>query len=69
MRAPPEAETTISGHLRSTARSAARVIFSPTTEPIEPPMKRYSMAASTTGISSIAPATTITASRSPTACW
>ncbi len=69
MRAPPEAETTISGTLRSQARSAARVIFSPTTEPMEPPMKRYSMAASTTGIPSTVPCTTITASRSPTACW
>ena len=40
MRAPPEAETTTSELLFSAARSAALVIFSPTTEPIEPPMKR-----------------------------
>ncbi len=39
MRAPPEAETTTKGTWRRSASSIARVIFSPTTEPIEPPMK------------------------------
>ena len=65
MRAPPEVEMTISGRSSSRARSAARVIFSPTTEPIDPPMKPYSMAAATTGIRSISPVTQITASLSP----
>ena len=40
MRAPPEAEITIAGTLRSAARSNWRVTSSPTTEPIEPPMNR-----------------------------
>ncbi len=39
MRAPPEAQNTIAGRRRSSARSNWRVIFSPTTEPMEPPMK------------------------------
>ena len=43
MRAPPDAETTITGSLRAAARSIARVIFSPTTTPMLPPMKRYSI--------------------------
>ena len=38
MRAPPEQETMISGSRFSRLRSAAMVIFSPTTDPIEPPM-------------------------------
>ena len=38
-RPPPERSS------RRSASSAARVIFSPTTDPIEPPMKRYSMTA------------------------
>ena len=38
MRAPPEAQNITAGTCRSSARSNARVIFSPTTEPIEPPM-------------------------------
>jgi hypothetical protein len=44
MRAPPEAETITSGWRSSMARSMARVIFSPTTAPMLPPMKRGSMA-------------------------
>ena len=43
MRAPPDAETTISGSRSSSACSAARVTFSPTTVPIEPPMNAKSM--------------------------
>ena len=45
MRAPPEQETTTRGSFSSSARSMQRVTFSPTTTPIEPPMKAYSMAA------------------------
>jgi hypothetical protein len=38
MRAPPEAVTRINGIRASNARSTARQIFSPTTEPMLPPM-------------------------------
>ena len=38
MRAPPEAETRTSGAFFSCDRRASRAIFSPTTEPIDPPM-------------------------------
>ena len=38
MRAPPLAEKFTNGAPISSAFSAARVNFSPTTEPIEPPM-------------------------------
>ena len=40
IRAPPEHETMMTGARRSMARSMARVIFSPTTTPMLPPMKR-----------------------------
>src|SRR6266496_1338784 len=43
MRAPPEAETRISGERLSMAWRVRRAIFSPTTDPIEPPMKLKSM--------------------------
>ena len=42
--APPDAEITTSGDLFCKHRSMARVIFSPTTEPMLPPTKRKSMA-------------------------
>ena len=45
MRAPPEHDTTTRGSRSWVARSTARVTFSPTTTPIDPPMKPYSMAA------------------------
>jgi len=38
MRAPPEALKMMAGTRLASARSNSRVIFSPTTEPIEPPM-------------------------------
>ena len=44
MRAPPEHETIIKADLAAIAYSIARVIFSPTTEPMEPPMKLPSIA-------------------------
>ena len=44
MRAPPEAETTISGVRVRCERSMARVIFSPITAPMLPPMNLGSMA-------------------------
>ena len=45
IRAPPEQQTMIIGLRRSIARSMARVIFSPTTTPMLPPMNAYSCAA------------------------
>jgi len=62
MRAPPEHDTINIGALRSSAISMPRTIFSPTTTPIEPPMKLYSMAATTASRPLIRPTPTITAS-------
>ena len=39
IRAPPEVETMTSGSFFSCERRASRAIFSPTTEPMDPPMK------------------------------
>ncbi len=49
MRAPPEAEIMMIGVRVSVAFSIARVIASPTTAPMLPPMKEYSMALTITG--------------------
>ena len=68
MRAPPEAETMISGVFRAMARSMARVIFSPTTQPMLPPMNFGSMAQIWTGRPSSVPAAEISASDSVVAC-
>ena len=65
MRAPPEQDTTITGCRRSIAISMARVIFSPTTTPMLPPMNEYSIAAMTSGRPSSRPVATITASFRP----
>ena len=64
MRAPPEAETITSGVRRAMARSMARAIFSPTTLPMLPPMKRGSCAQIWTGRPSSLPAAEISASGS-----
>ncbi len=48
MRAPPEEVKMMTGSLFSAPTSMARMIFSPTTEPMLPPMKRKSMTARTT---------------------
>ena len=53
MRAPPDAVTDTSGTRRSTAASHARANFSPTTLPIEPPMKPKSITESWHGSPSI----------------
>ena len=45
IRAPPEQDTMMTGSRSSIARSMARVIFSPTTTPMLPPMNPYSIAA------------------------
>ena len=62
MRAPPEQDTTTSGSCCWSARSIARVTFSPTTTPIEPPMKPYSIAAITVRRPPIVPTADTTAS-------
>ena len=65
IRAPPEHETMMTGCRRSIARSMARVIFSPTTTPMLPPMNPYSIEATIAGWPSIAPDATIIASLRP----
>ena len=55
IRAPPEADTMISGIRRARAASAERATFSPTTLPIEPPMNEKSMTQIATGRPPIAP--------------
>src|SRR5687767_4396639 len=65
MRAPPDAETMTSGRRSARARSAIRVIFSPTTLPIEPPMNAKSIAAIAAGMSPMRANPVMTASRSP----
>src|SRR5580693_4544416 len=65
MRAPPEQEITIRGWRVSMANSTPRVTFSPTTAPIEPPMKLNSIAQTTTGRPASCPSAVITASFMP----
>src|SRR4029077_1725593 len=65
MRAPPEQETTISGWRVSMASSMPRVTFSPTTAPMEPPIKPNSIAQITTGRPFSCPSAVITASFMP----
>ena len=62
MRAPPLAEKHTKGWLFLIAELAALTNFSPTTEPIEPPIKLKSKAAVTTGIPFKKPLLTIKAS-------
>src|SRR5580692_4121886 len=65
IRAPPEQDTTISGCLVSIAISIARVTFSPTTAPIEPPINPNSIEQQTTGLPFSCPSAVITASFIP----
>ncbi len=65
MRAPPEADTMISGIRSSSARRPTRTIFSPTTEPIEPPMNLKSITARAMGSPSRVPVPVRTASSRP----
>ena len=67
MRAPPEHETMITGSCRSIAVSMTRVIFSPTTTPMLPPMNEYSIAATTVSMPLILPVAVMTASFMPVA--
>jgi hypothetical protein len=52
----------MNGRCSRSARSPARAIFSPTTEPIDPPMKEKSITPRHTGIPSSSPSPVITAS-------
>src|SRR5579884_226311 len=65
MRAPPLAQKQTSGARSASACSAARVNFSPTTEPIEPPMKANSNAQATSGRPLSCPCMATSASFSP----
>ena len=67
MRAPPEHETMIIGRRVASARSMPLVIFSPTTTPMLPPMKPYSIAATIASYPSMHPRATTTASFMPVA--
>ncbi len=67
IRAPPEQQTMTTGQRRSMARSMARVIFSPTTTPMLPPMKPYSIAATIVSMPSMRPDAVMMASFSPVA--
>ena len=69
IRAPPDADTTISGRRLARAYSAARVTFSPTTAPIEPPMNPKSITQIATGRPSIVPVPQTAASFIPVASW
>ena len=62
MRAPPEQLTIIRGTLFSKALSMERVIFSPTTDPMLPPIKLKSKTATSTESPSINPDPVIMAS-------
>ncbi len=65
MRAPPEAETTMIGLRSLQARSTARVIASPTTAPMLPPINEYSMALTITGLPFMVPVALMMASFKP----
>jgi hypothetical protein len=67
MRAPPVAVKHTSGDFSSSALSTARAKRSPTTEPIEPPMKAKSNAQATSGLPLSWPCIATSASRSPVA--
>ena len=65
IRAPPEEETMISGMRSARAASPARATFSPTTEPIDPPMNPKSMTHIDTGLPPIVARPQTAASRRP----
>ena len=69
IRAPPDALTTISGVRVSSAYSAARVTFSPTTAPIDPPMNPKSMTQIAIGVPARVAVPQTAASRIPVATW
>ena len=59
----------MSGMRAASACSAARVTFSPTTAPIEPPMNPKSMTVTATGMPPIVAVPHTAASRIPVAVW
>jgi len=59
----------MTGFRREIASSMARVTFSPTTTPMLPPMKLYSIAAITVSIPSSRPVAVTTASFMPLDAW
>ena len=65
MRAPPVAETTTSARRSAIATSIERATFSPTTEPMLPPMKKKSMTVRLAGLPSIVATPAIAASFCP----
>jgi hypothetical protein len=65
MRAPPVELKTMAGIRRSYARSKTRATFSPTTEPIEPPMNSKAKLPIETALPSIAPTPETNASARP----
>src|SRR5713226_9701280 len=65
MRAPPEQEMAMNGWRVSMASSMPRVTFSPTTAPMEPPMKPNSIEHMTTGRPLSWPSAVMTASFMP----
>ena len=67
MRAPPEELKTMQGMRRSKARSMTRATFSPTTEPIEPPMNSKAKQPTETWWPPMAPTPETKASRIPVA--
>ena len=68
MRAPPEAENTTAGILCSRARSNTRVTFSPTTEPMDPPMNSNTKKPTLAGTPSMRPRPEVNASPGPALC-
>ena len=65
MRAPPDAEIRTSGYFRSSDRWPSRAIFSPTTDPIDPPMKLKSITPTLSGAPARVPVAVMIASPSP----
>ena len=65
MRAPPDDATITSGCPVASERSTARAMVSPTTHPILPPMKEYSITLSTTLYGPIVPRALMIASFRP----
>jgi len=69
MRAPPVADTITSARRSFIAVSIERATFSPTTEPMLPPMKKKSMIVRLTGFSPIVAIPSRAASFMPVSFW
>ena len=68
-RAPPLVTTVTNGSRRLAARSIARATFSPTTQPMLPPMKPKSSTARTEGLPPMEQVPVTTASDRPVRLW